>query len=54
MDVPTDDMLESTMVKIRGISADLDNTIHGLDEKLNLVLKKQEHDYLKGYSIYVK
>ena len=28
--------------------------IHGLDQKLELVLKKQEHDYLKGYSLYVK
>lgn len=25
-----------------------------MDEKLDRVLKKQEHDYLKGYSIYVK
>ena len=30
------------------------DVIDGLDEKLDRVLKKQEHDYLKGYSIYVK
>jgi hypothetical protein len=34
--------------------ADLDATIHDLDGKLNRVLKKQEHDYLKGYTMYVK
>lgn len=28
--------------------------IQGLDQKLENVLKKQEHDYLKGYSLYVK
>ena len=28
--------------------------IDDLDVKLNSVLKKHEHDYLKGYSIYVK
>lgn len=28
--------------------------IEGLDQKLENVLKKQEHDYLKGYSLYVK
>jgi hypothetical protein len=54
MDGPADDLLESTMAKIRSMNAALDSTIEGLDEKLSLVLKKQEHDYLKGYSIYVK
>ena len=28
--------------------------IDGLDDKLDKVLKRQEHDYLKGYHIYVK
>lgn len=28
--------------------------IGDLDEKLSAQLQKQEHDYLKGYSIYVK
>lgn len=33
---------------------ELDGVIESLDEKLDNQLKKQEHDYLKGYSIYVK
>ena len=33
---------------------ELDGVIEQLDEKLDNQLKKQEHDYLKGYSIYVK
>jgi hypothetical protein len=28
--------------------------INDLDSKLDKVLRKQEHDYLKAYSIYVK
>ena len=32
----------------------VNDVIDGLDGKLEEVLKKQEHDYLKGYSIYVK
>jgi hypothetical protein len=28
--------------------------ISKLDEKLNLVLAKQEYEYLKSYNIYVK
>ena len=28
--------------------------INDLDVKLDKVLRKQEHDYLKAYSIYVK
>lgn len=33
---------------------DIDDTVAGLDEKLNLVLAKQEYEYLKSYNIYVK
>ena len=33
---------------------ELDKVIDGLDVKLDNVLKKQEEDYLKGYTIYVK
>ena len=33
---------------------ELDAVIEELDTKLDRQLKKQEHDYLKGYSIYVK
>lgn len=32
----------------------LDNMAEELDVKLNDVLKRQEQDYLKGYSIYVR
>jgi len=32
----------------------LEDVISDLDVKLDRQLKKQEHDYLKGYSIYVK
>ena len=32
----------------------LDDVIEELDGNLDRQLKKQEHDYLKGYSIYVK
>lgn len=30
------------------------DVINTLDSKLNLVLAKQEYEYLKGYNIYVK
>ena len=33
---------------------DIEETINNLDDKLNLVLAKQEYEYLKGYNIYVK
>lgn len=36
------------------VKRDLDDVIHGLDEKLNRVLAKQEYEYLKGYNLYVK
>ena len=32
----------------------IDTTIGGLDDKLNLLLAKQEYEYLKSYNIYVK
>ena len=40
--------------EVKAVKLQLDNQIHGLDEKLNLVLAKQEYEYLKGYNIYVK
>ena len=40
--------------EIGRVKKELDDVIGDLDEKLNLQLQKQEHDYLKGYSIYVK
>lgn len=36
------------------VKVQLDDVIHGLDEKLNRVLAKQEYEYLKGYNLYVK
>ncbi len=32
----------------------LDNLVKDMDVKLNGVLKRQEEDYIKGYSIYVR
>jgi hypothetical protein len=32
----------------------IDGTIGNLDEKLNILLAKQEYEYLKSYNIYVK
>ena len=32
----------------------IDDQIASLDEKLNMVLAKQEYEYLKSYNIYVK
>ena len=32
----------------------MSDLINDLDSKLDKVLRKQEHDYLKAYSIYVK
>lgn len=40
--------------KVGQAARDLDGMISELDTKLDRQLKKQEHDYLKGYSIYVK
>lgn len=40
--------------KIEEARKELDDVIEELDSKLDKQLKKQEHDYLKGYSIYVK
>lgn len=40
--------------EVAAAKAQLDGVIHGLDEKLNRVLAKQEYEYLKGYNVYVK
>jgi hypothetical protein len=40
--------------EVEKLRDDLDNIIEGLDGKLDNVLKRQEEDYLKGYTIYVK
>ena len=44
----------SSNPEIGRVKKELDDVIGDLDEKLDAQLKKQEHDYLKGYSIYVK
>jgi len=41
----------ATIEKLKGL---LNVTVQDLDVKLDRVLKKQEHDYLRAYSIYVK
>lgn len=33
---------------------EINNVVSELDDKLNLVLAKQEYEYLKSYNIYVK
>tara|TARA_B110000285_G_scaffold121632_1_gene137536 strand:+ start:318 stop:608 length:291 start_codon:yes stop_codon:yes gene_type:complete len=33
---------------------EINNVVSKLDDKLNLVLAKQEYEYLKSYNIYVK
>lgn len=36
------------------MNQEIDDVIQGFDQGIEQVLKKQEHDYLKGYSMYVK
>jgi hypothetical protein len=36
------------------VQLEINKTIHNLDHKLNVVLAKQEYEYLKSYNIYVK
>ena len=42
------------MGEIEGLIDNVNGTIDDLDTKLDKVLKRQEQDYLKGYTIYVK
>ena len=50
----TNEQLVQKANEIYKINDELDDAISGLDKQLDQKLKKQEHDYLKGYSIYVK
>jgi chromosome segregation ATPase len=50
----TDEHLMTTKNNIMAINSELDNAILNLNEEMDRKLKKQEHDYLKGYSQYVK
>jgi hypothetical protein len=40
--------------EVMKLKFDIDGVIGNLDDKLNLVLAKQEYEYLKSYNIYVK
>lgn len=50
----TDEHLMKTKNDILSIKNELDGAILSLNEEMDRKLKKQEHDYLKGYSQYVK
>ena len=50
----SDEKLQRVRNEILNINGELDSAISGLNETLDKKLKKQEHDYLKGYSMYVK
>lgn len=40
--------------EVKKLKVDIDHVVSNLDDKLNLVLAKQEYEYLKSYNIYVK
>ena len=40
--------------EVAKLKGDIDHVVSNLDDKLNLVLAKQEYEYLKSYNIYVK
>jgi len=50
----TAEQLKIGKSKIEGLNEDLNDCIRNLSEDLDKKLQKQEHDYLKGYSLYVK
>lgn len=50
----TEEQIHLKKNEIFKINDELDDAISGLDKQLDQKLKKQEHDYLKGYSMYVK
>ena len=52
--LPSSDLLNDKMGDIVKAERALSDVIEDLDKKLDRVLKKQEHEYLKGYSLYVK
>lgn len=47
-------MIKLQKSKIDEENEKLNDVIRDMDQKLNKVLKRQEADYLKGYSIYVR
>jgi len=50
----TEEAIAQKKEAIVRVNEELDDAIAGLDKQLDDKLKKQEHDYLKGYSMYVK
>ena len=46
--------MEASKQEIEIVAGQLDDLVKDMDNKLNRVLKRQEQDYLKGYSIYVR
>jgi len=50
----TTEKLEQGKKEIDLVVVQLDNLVKDMDIKLNSVLRRQEEDYLKGYSIYVR
>lgn len=52
--VVTQEKLEQGKQEIELVVVQLDNLVKDMDVKLNGVLKRQELDYLKGYSICVR
>jgi hypothetical protein len=52
--IVTDEKLARTRQEIEVANGAMNEEISSLNEKLDERLKKQEHDYLKGYSLYVK
>ena len=49
----TNEKLEQGKQHIKDIKKELDHMVVDMDVKLNGVLKRQEQDYLKGYSVNV-
>jgi hypothetical protein len=47
-------MIQKGKEEIDVVVVQLDNMVKDMDVKLNGVLKRQEEDYIKGYSIYVR
>ena len=47
-------MIDIKMALVNEANDQLNDLIRDMDQKLNKVLKRQEQEYLSGYSIYVR
>ncbi len=47
-------MIDIKMALVNEANDQLNDLIKDMDQKLNKVLKRQEQEYLSGYSIYVR